>query len=236
MYGFLPRRLDLSSAQFHQHWRTAHRDHALKINRIRRYVQSHWIADGVPGLRAAHYDGVAEIWYADLQSALGMGEDPDYTENAALDEPNFVDMDASGVVFTHTDVLFGRGLLAADTGAVKALLMVRRRAPDSPEQFGINWQAFAQDLKTALPDVIRTEVSLADGTLYGDGERAPAEEPVFDGFAAIWWPERTSFDDSWAEAGATVVERVKDLTDTESSVAGLYDELRGIWPPENSSE
>ena len=93
LYALLPRRDGLTREQFSRHWSTVHREHALRIDRIRRYVQAHGIRPGLPGLAEAEWDGVPEVWFSNLESALGQRTDPQYTEHAHLDEPNFIAMD-----------------------------------------------------------------------------------------------------------------------------------------------
>ena len=41
LYALLCRRDGLTREQFSRHWSTVHREHALRIDRIRRYVQAH---------------------------------------------------------------------------------------------------------------------------------------------------------------------------------------------------
>lgn len=236
MYALLPKRPDITEDQFHHHWSTVHHDHALKIERIRRYVQSHRIDGAVPGIKLINFDGVPECWFDNLESALGMGEDPSYTENALQDEPNFIDMDGIGFVMTENRVLVGRGLLEVATPAVKAIVMVRRRPADDVADFQNRWWSFAETLSDTLPKVIRTAASVTDSRMYEAGRQADGTAPEFDGFAEIWWPDRASFDQSWGEAGERIIKMLNDVSDPESTVAGLFEELRVIWPPESDQE
>lgn len=100
----LRRRPDLSRDEFQQYWRGTHAAlvaERAEVLKIRRYVQVH-TADA-PGLHAAfqrrndgapaEYDGVAELWFDNME-ALG-GDDPAVRKAQAElleDERNFIDL------------------------------------------------------------------------------------------------------------------------------------------------
>jgi len=231
MYGLLPKRPDITEAQFHRHWSTIHRDHALKIRRMRRYVQSHRTDGTVPGIRRIRYDGVPECWYDNLDAALGMRQDPDYTENAFPDEPNFSDMATKGYVMTRTRLLSGP-TLDRDTSAIKAIIMVRRRPEYSVDDFQDRWWSFAENLEDALPSVMKTAASVTDARTYDPDGRVGIAAPEFDGFAEAWWTDRSTFDRSWSQAGESVLASLEKLADLDASAAGLFEELHVIWPSE----
>src|SRR5262245_53562357 len=92
VFALLHVRHDVTVEAFHHHWRTVHRAHALRITRIRRYTQAHRVRPGLPGLPEAEWEGVPEVWFDSLESAIAQRTDPQYTEFAQLDEPNFIDM------------------------------------------------------------------------------------------------------------------------------------------------
>src|SRR5690349_15883411 len=98
LFGLLPRRPDISREEFQEHWRTVHRELALRIKTVRRYVQLHVTRDHLPGFAPSIYDGVPEVWYDDLSAAFALAHDPDYTDFAAKDEPNFIDMSRMATV------------------------------------------------------------------------------------------------------------------------------------------
>jgi uncharacterized protein (TIGR02118 family) len=88
LFGLIPKRTDITDERFHAHWASTHRDLALRISALRRYVQSHRVPVALPGLPSAPYEGIAEVWLDDVATALSLGEDLEYTENAKLDEPS----------------------------------------------------------------------------------------------------------------------------------------------------
>jgi uncharacterized protein (TIGR02118 family) len=91
----LHRRPDLTSEQFHAHWRDHHAPLVLAIPGVRRYVQGRPVAlDQVP----ADCDGIAEVWYDDEESMRDAFATPEY---AALidDERHFMARTTSELVF-----------------------------------------------------------------------------------------------------------------------------------------
>ena len=72
------RRRDMSRSKCQQYWRETHGPLVLgatdMIKPLRRYVQSHSLADGIGGLPPMHYDGMAELWFdnaEDLEACFG---------------------------------------------------------------------------------------------------------------------------------------------------------------------
>jgi uncharacterized protein (TIGR02118 family) len=135
VFALLPRRADVSVEYFHDHWRTVHAYHALRISSLRRYVQSHRIGVDVPGLGAAPFEGVAEVWYDDAAAAAGQNDDPDYTEYAKRDEPSFIAVDRLRHVMTD-DRVFAGDVRPEGREAVKALICLKRAADSTPADFG----------------------------------------------------------------------------------------------------
>ena len=82
----LNRRADLTSAEFHRHWKTVHADLVLAMPKVRRYVQCRPLE--VPG-REAPCDGVAEVWYDSVEDFLATAASPEYARLLA-DEKNFM--------------------------------------------------------------------------------------------------------------------------------------------------
>src|SRR3954447_25408975 len=124
LFGLIAKRPDLTDEQFHAHWRTTHKEHALRIGALRGYVQSHRVRVAVPGVASAPYEGIAEVWLDDVAAALGLADDPDYTENAKLDEPNFSDVDRHGVIVAAEQVVKAGPPVAQDDAGVKLMLLL----------------------------------------------------------------------------------------------------------------
>ena len=89
-YALIPKKPDISLEQFHRHWREVHAPLALRVKTLKRYVQSHRIPQDIPGFTTSPYEGLAEIWFEDVQTGQGLGDNPDYINGAYADEPNFI--------------------------------------------------------------------------------------------------------------------------------------------------
>ena len=91
----LTRREDLTSEQFHRHWKDVHAPLVLAMPRVRRYVQCRPLE--VPG-REAPCDGIAEVWYDTVEDFLATAESPEYARLLA-DEKNFMGASTRASVF-----------------------------------------------------------------------------------------------------------------------------------------
>jgi uncharacterized protein (TIGR02118 family) len=117
----LRRKQDLSPEEFRRYWLD---DHAELVRRyapalrLRRYTQSHTIAD--PRMAAAieargcdiePYDGVAELWWdsiEDILAALATKEAGEAGYDLLLDERNFIDQADSPIFYAEEHVIFDR--------------------------------------------------------------------------------------------------------------------------------
>jgi uncharacterized protein (TIGR02118 family) len=223
VYALLPKRPDITAERFHEHWSTIHREHALRIDRLRRYVQAHRIHEDLEGIATSPYEGVPEVWYESRESALGQQQDPNYTEYAQRDEPNFVDM--TGIAWVHTDERLLRDdlPLEQDTDVAKLLLFVRRAEGMSPEAFAERWPAVAADL-AAGAGVRRAAMATTLSAQYAEAE------PSYDGVLELWWPDLDALRADWATHGPALLDGLATVADVGRSRAHVAYELRVIWP------
>lgn len=223
VYALLPKRPDISAEQFHEHWSTIHREHALRIDRLRRYVQAHRIDEDLDGIATSPYEGVPEVWYDSRESALGQNEDPNYTEYAQQDEPNFVDM--TGIAWVHTDERLLRDdlPLEQDTDVAKLLLFVARAEGTTPEQFAARWPTVAAELAAAT-GVRRSAMATTLPAQYAE------DEPAYDGVLELWRSDLDALRDGWAAHGTALLDGLAAVADVERSHAHVAYELRVIWP------
>lgn len=224
VYALLPRRADLTAEQFREHWSTVHREHALKIERLRRYVQSHRAEPDLDGLPAAPYQGLPEVWYDSLESAVGQDDDPAYLEGAKRDEPNFVDMDGIAWVMTADRLLRADdGTPAADAPLAKVLVLAKRPSGADRAAFAADWEALAERAADT-EGVVRAAVATALPETYGESE------PVYDGVLELWWPDEAALAAGWAAHGPQLVDAVRALADPQATHLFHSAELRVIWP------
>ena len=92
---FLTRRPDLTHEQFSQYWKDKHASLIMSLDafrsHIRHYIQQHSLSNLPEGLPILPYDGVAEVWFDDLPSAMATFGHQDYGTILAKDEENFLD-------------------------------------------------------------------------------------------------------------------------------------------------
>lgn len=110
---------DLTREEFQHYWREHHaplvRSHAEVLG-IRRYVQLHSIDDAIsmavagPRQPPAPFDGVAELWFDDLETLATLGQsEAAQAAGAALldDERKFIDLERSPFFFAEEAVIIG---------------------------------------------------------------------------------------------------------------------------------
>lgn len=222
--ALIPQRPDISREKFHSHWISPHGEMACGIDTLQAYVQCHRLRPGVGGLPEADYEGIAEVWFTDVETAAAMGENPVYAEQVNPDEPNFIDVDRLAFVFADEHVVRNGSEIAKDDPVVKAQILLRRAAGTSREAFDAAWAATDADFAAAFPGALRLVRTEAREESYAEGE------PPADGFAEIWWPDRETFEADWAADGESYLRSLEGFADLGASSGFLSEEVRLIWP------
>ena len=92
---FAKRRPDLTYEQFNEYWKDRHAPLLMSLDSfkssVRRYTQQRPLNNVPADLPVLSYDGVAEVWFDDLPSAMSVFTHQDYTSIVAKDEENFLD-------------------------------------------------------------------------------------------------------------------------------------------------
>ena len=105
----LTRRPDFTHEQFVRYWTEKHTPMLarpqLGAPKVYRYVQLHPIAETVPALKTARYDGVAEIWFESLEDAAAMFTSKHYNTVATADEDNFLDRSKTAFLYAKEKVI-----------------------------------------------------------------------------------------------------------------------------------
>jgi uncharacterized protein (TIGR02118 family) len=104
----------LTDGEFQRYWREDHADlvrQAAGPLNIRRYVQSHAFSDqrltpmiDARGIEAAPYDGIAELWWDDMDAILAAGatkEGRAAGRRLLEDEKRFIDLKASPLFYAY---------------------------------------------------------------------------------------------------------------------------------------
>lgn len=200
LVGLLRRRPDLSLSEFARHWRTHHRDLALRLiapGIMLGYTQNHRLeVDGdIDGLEVAG-DGFPELWVADSEVLTRIADAPEYRDGAYLDEPNFMDGRSQSMVACEHVVLPGAGPFATAT-QVKAMIFFQRSSGASLAAFR---EAFLRDPQPLMlqsdsqPLRVTRHVSI---TLPLDTRSECDAIQAYDGIEASYWPDADSFRMAW---------------------------------------
>lgn len=106
------RKAGMSAEEFHRYWRETHgplvRSVPEFLRHVRRYVQSHTVADAAsifPAGGGDSFDGYAELWFDDLDAVRRAFSEPRYLEVIRPDEPKFVDLERCVVSVTEEAVI-----------------------------------------------------------------------------------------------------------------------------------
>ena len=185
----IPKRADITDAQFHAHWREPHGRLALNIKPMRRYVQAHRIAYPALGLPCGPYAGFAEVWLDDVPAALGLGSDPDYLRYLRPDEPNFCDQAGLKFLFTKEDIARAG---PADGGAAplfKLMQLVRRRPGLSEAVFQGEWGRGPAEVQAAAALDLERHIRCRSVP-----ETATGMAPAFDAVREMGWRDAAAFE------------------------------------------
>ncbi len=174
---FLKRKDGLSVKEFGNYWRTQHAQLVRRIPELRRYVQCHTIRS-VYRTREPLYDGVAELWYDDVETMRRIAERPE-SRAALADNQAFVDL--SKMSFIVTEERIQKDGPSSST-MMHMLVFVRRKPGMEVETFQRYWRETHGPLVTQIPQLRRYVQSHVRLGAYRAGL-----EPVYDGVAELWF-------------------------------------------------
>lgn len=218
--SFLQRRDDIVLSDFTAHWRTIHKDHALKLAQagyMKAYVQNHRVEEVIDGLPVMA-DGAPELWIDELDALERLVNSPEFLEGAGPDETDFMTPPAIGGV-VHERVMLGGEGAATLPECLKIMLVVRRNPQISQAEFQKRWMnGRAPVLSPAGRPVRLTRQSVIEN----------GQETTFHGVECSWWPDLASFRQAWA---ARNLAGVADWIDVESLRALPAREFVIVAPP-----
>jgi uncharacterized protein (TIGR02118 family) len=105
------RRPDLTHEQFVEHWRNVHA--ALFSNQpavkkyVRRYIQSRTIPNPPEGFLVSDFDGIAQLWFDDMNGFHGLYNSKDYSDVIRIDEQKFTDGKRVPFLFSEETTIMG---------------------------------------------------------------------------------------------------------------------------------
>ncbi len=225
-FALIPKKPGISTEQFHKHWEEVHGPLAKRIKALRRYVQSHRIAEPVPGFDNCPFEGAAEIWFDDLDAITHLGDNPDYIQGALADEPNFLDQSGLRFLATREEVVIPGATIERDTPLVKALFLLRRRPDLSVAEFQKYW------LEEHAPQIPRDAGVLRYVQCHQAPEAYADDTPAFDGVAELCFAGFDAFSAYWNSdrVQAIFAADAPQFLDAANCNAFLAREVRLIWP------
>lgn len=222
----ISRRGDLDLAAFSEHWRTTHRELALRLvapGIMRGYVQNHRQPEGLDGLAIAG-DGSPELWVEKPEDILRLGACPEYMEGAYLDEPNFMEGRARNVISELVAIRAEHGRQEV-AGKPKLMLFLTRRPGISAAEFA-EWGKQPHPVLMPGAAPLRLERQLA-------AENLPEPlESVYDAVECSWWPDMESLRRAWGARDPARAERFIHM----GALAGMVvREEPVLWPDSESA-
>jgi len=95
----------MSDDEFFRYWKEVHGPIGARIPNVRRLVQSHRL--NLEEDRASDFDGVAELWFDDLEALRSARRSPEWRVSTD-DERNFIDHKRVAYVVTEEHVIVNR--------------------------------------------------------------------------------------------------------------------------------
>jgi uncharacterized protein (TIGR02118 family) len=172
---------------FQQYWLNQHPKPVLKLDGIRRYVQSHVRPSGYRNGRQPIHDGIAELWFDDMEALRRANASPAYREVQA-DEARFIDSARLVFLVTEEHVIVDG---AIPDGAVKNVEFVHRKPGMPVEEFQRYWREVHGPIAAQISVIQRYVQSHLRPGAYRDGR-----QPAYDGLAITWFDSTDAMRDS----------------------------------------
>lgn len=187
LMGLLNRRSDMTLDQFSDHWRTVHRELALRLvppGHMLGYVQNHRIDHVIEGLKLAA-DGVPEVWIRNAGALAELAASPEFLEGACLDEPNFMDMN------NYQNLTLDMEILGAGVQSRQAV------ADQVKAMFFFNAPVRATDLENRVCSFLMPQSTPLRLSWHLTAVTAGQQQP-YNCVETSWWPDIDSFDAAWS--------------------------------------
>lgn len=196
----IDRRRDMDLEAFSNHWRTTHREAALRLvapGIMKGYMQNHCRSEALEDLSPAG-DGVPEVWVESVEAVVRLGTSPEYLEGAYIDEPNFMEGRAR-MVLSRTTVKEGELSRRDAADLVKLMLFFSNCGADLLTR----WRDVRRSilLPDARPVRLEREVAIADPLPEG-------MEQSHDMVECSWWPDLDAVRNAWGMRASPPTEGV----------------------------
>lgn len=174
---FIKRKPGMAVEEFQEYWRTRHAEIVADLPGLRGYVQSHALLSGYRRGELV-YDGVAEVWFDDVQAMRDLVGTPAY-EAVQADEAKFIDRATMGMILTDEHVIKDG---PTPNDGVKNVEFVTRRPDLAVEEFQCYWRDVHGPIAARIPMIRRYVQSHTRLGAYKGGR-----QPKCDGCAITWF-------------------------------------------------
>ena len=192
IFALIRRRIDLSSQEFHDHYRHPHATFGMNMSTLRGYVQSHQFTSRHLSGRQDEFEAVAELWLDNEEDVRTFREERNVIAHILPDEPKFMDVGALKVLAAEEEVIASGPdpQLFQDEGD-QAWSEASRPTSIKLLQFIHN----AYDAEWISPE--DKALGLSIGALRHvrcHPWRLIAADPPYAGVRELWWPTLTAFE------------------------------------------
>lgn len=202
-FGLIPRRPDISTEEFHDHYRHPHGTLGRQISTFRHYVQSHQIHSDRLGEGQEVYEAVAEVWFDTVPDAVGLADDPHYIEHVQPDEPNFVDMEKLKWLYTTEEVLISGPDVRSPDAAARGLQGFHLERATSIKLMQFKPSGSAPDRSAEDDAALGARLGAIRHVRCRPQPEIHADDlPAFAEVQELWWPTVWAFEEAAASGGA----------------------------------
>ena len=216
-FSFLARRPGLSHEDFVRHWHSVHVPMSASVPGLRGYVVSTVIErqtrGDVASFAMAPFDGVAQVWFDDLEARARAG--------ASMEGRRW---HADGATIIGSIRMFMTSELSvvplpARRPVLKTLSVLKRKPELSRDKFLRHWRDIHAPMARSVPKLRGFALSeLIEEQFRPDIPAFPMDGPL-DGFAESWWDSREARAEmvasdqgrAWFADGATFIGAVQSI-------------------------
>ncbi len=174
---FIKRKPGMSLEDFREYWLKDHAALVLKVPGLVKYVQSDTMDAGYRKHEPL-YDGIASLWYENLDDMRKTADAPISRETMA-DNQKFLDMSKFAFILAGERVQKENPI---EAGMPKMVAFLKKRPEMSVEQFQAHWNSPHGKLGSAVPGARRYVQSHPLMSSYKNGRT-----PLWDGVAEVWF-------------------------------------------------
>jgi len=175
--SFIKRKPGMPLEAFREYWLKDHAALVLKVPSLVKYVQSHTMDSGYRKHEPI-YDGIAALWYENLDDMRTTANMPISRETLA-DNEKFLDMSKFAFILTKERVQKENPM---EAGMPKLVAFLKKRQEMSVEDFQARWNWPHGKLGSAVPGVRRYVQCHPLLSSYQSGRT-----PLWDGVAESWF-------------------------------------------------